>query len=60
MASIEGWTDVMYAAMDATDIDRGPVRENTVYYGFFFVFFILIGCFFLLNLFVGVLFMKYT
>jgi len=61
VASLEGWPDVMITAVDtADDIDLGPEKEQNVVLGFFFVIFILIGSFFLMNFFVGVLFMKYT
>jgi hypothetical protein len=61
VASLEGWPDVMIAAVDtADDIDLGPEKEANVVMGFFFVIFILVGSFFLMNFFVGVLFMKYT
>jgi Ion transport protein len=46
--------------MDTTEIDRGPKIENSSYNGFFFVIFLMIGSFFLLNFFIGVLFMKYS
>lgn len=61
VASLEGWPDVMIAAVDTvSEIDEGPKQEASVELGFFFVIFILVGSFFLMNLFVGVLFMKYT
>lgn len=60
VASLEGWPDVMIAAVDTVDnIDEGPEKEKSVINGFFFVIFILVGSFFLMNMFVGVLFMKY-
>jgi len=59
VASLEGWPDVMIAAVDTVDIDQGPIQEYSIIMGFFFVIFILIGSFFLMNFFVGVLFLKY-
>lgn len=50
----------MIAAVDTVDVDVGPTKEFSIYTGFFFVIFILIGSFFLMNFFVGVLFLKYT
>ena len=50
----------MIAAVDTVDIDQGPILEYSIFTGFFFVIFILIGSFFLMNFFVGVLFLKYT
>ncbi len=60
VASIEGWPDVMVSCLDVVDVDVGPIKEYSNVNGFFFLIFILIGSFFLLNFFVGVLFMKYT
>jgi len=60
VASLEGWPDVMIASIDVTKVDEGPEREASVINGFFFIIFILIGSFFLMNFFVGVLFLKYT
>lgn len=50
----------MYQALDITGRDKGPKFENNAYQCFFFIFFILIGSFFFLNFFIGVLFLKYT
>lgn len=50
----------MYNVEDMVDIDKGPIMENSREQGIFFVVFILIGSFFLMNFFVGVLFMKYA
>lgn len=60
VASLEGWPDVLVASIDTTEIDEGPEKEATVFNGFFFILFILVGSFFLMNFFVGVLFLKYT
>jgi Ion transport protein len=60
VASIEGWPDVMLSAIDTVAVDVGPKKNSSVYNGLFFVFFIVVGSFFLLNFFVGVLFLKYT
>ena len=50
----------MYNVEDMVDVDKGPIMENSREQGIFFVVFILIGSFFLMNFFVGVLFMKYA
>jgi len=55
ITSTEGWTTVMYAAVD----QRGPgmqhVRDyNTIWVGFFWAF-MLVGAFFVMELFVGVI-----
>ena len=58
-SSSESWPDVLYRAMDASAVDYGPVYESQKVNGGFFIVFMLIGNFFLMNFFVGVLFLKY-
>lgn len=60
VAVIEGWPDVMNAAIDAVDVDKGPQMLYSKVNGFFFVGFIFIGSFFLMNFFTGVMFLKYN
>jgi hypothetical protein len=60
VASLEGWPDIMIATVDATGVNKGPEKEATPIYAVFYMIFILIGSFFLLNFFIGVLFLKYT
>ena len=60
VASLEGWPDIMLAAVDSVDKDKGPEPEASPLNAYFFLVFILIGSFFLLNFFIGVLFMKYA
>lgn len=59
VASLEGWPDIMLAAVDSTEVDYGPEPEYSPLNAYFFLVFILIGSFFLLNFFIGVLFLKY-
>ena len=60
VSSLEGWPDIMLQAVDSTEIERGPEVEASVIQSTFFVIFILIGSFFFLNFFIGVLFLKYN
>ena len=55
MSTLEGWLEVMWAAIDATDVDQAPVRDNKPARALFFVLWIVLGSMMLLNLFVGVL-----
>jgi hypothetical protein len=55
----EGWPDVMYAYSDATGVETGPKPGAGIINAFFFIFFVLVGSFFFLNLFTGVLFMNF-
>lgn len=54
MMSTEGWLNVMWNAVDATEIYQVPQRNFSPGYIFFFLLFMIIGSLFILNLFVGV------
>jgi hypothetical protein len=54
MSTTEQWVDVMYAGVDATAVDMQPVRNNSVGWVAFFIAFQVIGGFFMMQLFVGV------
>lgn len=55
MSTSEGWVDLMYAMVDARGIDLQPVRDAHIEWVFFCIFFMLVGSFLSLNLFVGVI-----
>ncbi|XP_061173087.1 sodium channel protein para-like isoform X2 [Saccostrea echinata] len=55
VATYKGWIEVMTDAIDSTDIDLQPDPEVNVYMYLYFVFFIIFGSFFTLNLFIGVI-----
>jgi hypothetical protein len=59
VASLEGWPDIMMQAIDGTDIEKGPRENASPLAGYFFVVFVLLGSFFFMNLFVGVIFMNF-
>jgi len=59
VASLEGWPDIMYSTVDATGVERGPKIDASPFHAYFFVIFIFIGSFLFLNLFIGVIFMKF-
>jgi hypothetical protein len=44
----------MYTGIDAVGIDKQPVFEHSLGWAFFFIFYIIMGSFFMLNLLVGV------
>eukprot|EP01052_Picozoa_sp_SAG31_P013695 SAG31_NODE_830_length_11688_cov_35.424023_1_plen_1846_part_00 len=54
-STTEGWVSVMHSGQDAVDIGRAPVREAHVLASVYFVVFMIVGNFFLSQLFVGVL-----
>lgn len=55
VATFEGWIDIMNSAVDSRMRDDQPIREINIYMYFYFVFFIIFGSFFTLNLFIGVI-----
>ena len=56
VSSLEGWPDIMYQATDGTGVEEGPTINATPMASYYFVSFILVGSFFFLNLFIGVIF----
>lgn len=54
ISTTEGWTDVMYAAIDQRGIGMQPVTNNNTLWALFFIAFLIFGAFFVLELFVGV------
>ena len=60
ISTLEGWPDIMIQSVDATSVDHGPAYEFSTNNIYFYIVFILVGSFFLLNFFIGVLFLKYT
>eukprot|EP01083_Nonionella_stella_P278331 946520_1 len=53
VASMEMWPDVMYRAVDITEAGKAPIENNHNEYALFFVVFLVLGNFFIINLFVG-------
>jgi hypothetical protein len=60
VSNLEGWPDIMRQAIDIVGVEKGPIKEHSKISLIFFVVFILIGSFFFLNFFIGVLFMKFN
>lgn len=54
MATTSGWSEIMFTSINTTEIDSMPRHDNNLYWFLFFILFIIVGSFFLLNLFVGV------
>lgn len=54
MTTGEGWVDIMLAGVDATEVDMQPIRNHRERWTLFFISFMLVGTFFLMQLFVGV------
>jgi hypothetical protein len=54
ISTTEGWLDIMNMGMDAVNIDYQPIQDYNMYWALFFIFFIILGNFLMLNLFTGV------
>jgi hypothetical protein len=54
IGTMEMWPQVMYRAVDISDYDQAPLRDNMQSNAIFFVIFITVSAFFLMQLFVGV------
>uniref|UniRef100_A0A8C3Y8L4 Sodium channel protein n=1 Tax=Catharus ustulatus TaxID=91951 RepID=A0A8C3Y8L4_CATUS len=55
VATFKGWMEIMYAAVDSTEVSKQPKYEANLYMYLYFVAFIVFGSFFTLNLFIGVI-----
>ncbi|XP_056352173.1 sodium channel protein type 2 subunit alpha-like isoform X11 [Oenanthe melanoleuca] len=55
VATFKGWMEIMYAAVDSTEVKKQPKYEDNLYMYLYFVAFIVFGSFFTLNLFIGVI-----
>ncbi|OWK58962.1 Voltage-dependent T-type calcium channel subunit alpha-1I [Lonchura striata] len=54
LASKDGWVNIMYNGLDAVAVDQQPVINNNPWMLLYFISFLLIVSFFVLNMFVGV------
>ena len=55
MMTSEGWTDIMANGVDATGIEMEPIYNNRQYMEIYFVVFMILGWFLLINLFTAVI-----
>jgi hypothetical protein len=60
ISSLEGWPNIMYPCLDSDYQEYGPSKNNFAPVAYYFIAFILIGSFFLINLFVGVIFFYFN
>jgi hypothetical protein len=51
--TFEGWPSLLYTAIDSTQEDKGPIYNNRRAVSVFFVAFIVVIAFFMVNIFVG-------
>uniref|UniRef100_A0A673KEM1 Sodium channel protein n=1 Tax=Sinocyclocheilus rhinocerous TaxID=307959 RepID=A0A673KEM1_9TELE len=55
VATFKGWMPIMHAAVDSRNVHDQPEYEVNLYMYLYFVIFIILGAFFTLNLFIGVI-----
>ena len=54
MSTTEGWVDICWAVVATNGARMEPIRDNNFFWALFFVLFMLLGSYLILNLFVGV------
>jgi hypothetical protein len=60
IASLEMWLEFMYRGVDATSAGLQPIRDYNLKACLYFIGFVIVGSFFVLNLFVGVAIDKFN
>lgn len=60
ISSLEGWPQIMENAIDARGEDMAPVKNYNPAAAYYFIVFIFVGSFFLVNFFIGVVFMHFN
>uniref|UniRef100_A0A671X857 Voltage-dependent L-type calcium channel subunit alpha n=1 Tax=Sparus aurata TaxID=8175 RepID=A0A671X857_SPAAU len=53
VSTFEGWPKLLYKAIDSDEEDQGPVFNNRVDVSIFFIIYIILIAFFMMNIFVG-------
>ncbi|XP_014893396.1 calcium channel, voltage-dependent, L type, alpha 1S subunit, b [Poecilia latipinna] len=53
VSTFEGWPKLLYRAIDSAEEDMGPVYNNRVDVSIFFIIYIILIAFFMMNIFVG-------
>ncbi|ELK24927.1 Voltage-dependent L-type calcium channel subunit alpha-1S [Myotis davidii] len=53
VSTFEGWPQLLYKAIDAYEEDKGPVYNHRVEMAIFFIVYIILIAFFMMNIFVG-------
>lgn len=55
MSTTEGWINLMSDGIDSRGLNLNPKINNAPAWSLYFVFFIIVGSFFIINLFAGVI-----
>ncbi|XP_024832342.1 voltage-dependent L-type calcium channel subunit alpha-1S isoform X1 [Bos taurus] len=53
VSTFEGWPELLYKAIDSHEEDKGPVYNHRVEMAIFFIIYIILIAFFMMNIFVG-------
>merc|ERR1740130_1350268 len=59
MSTTEGWPTVMWSGVDAVGVGQQPVLNNSLVNVSFFIGFMIVGKFFVLNMFTGAIISKF-
>jgi hypothetical protein len=59
VSSLNNWDQLMYQTMDSTGPDSAPVKYTTPAAAYFYLTFILVCAFFLMNFLIGILFLNF-
>lgn len=59
VSSLEDWPTTMYRAMDTTEVDHATELNSNPTAAIYFLVFVLLGSYFFMNLFIGVVFEKF-
>ncbi len=59
-ATLEGWNDLVYNYLDSNEAIYGPIFENRIWILSFNLSVIYLSAFFIVDLFVGVIFLNYV
>jgi Ion transport protein len=59
VSTLEMWPNIMFLVVDASPHDEAPIRDNHPEAGLFFVAYIVLVSFFVLNMFVGVVYSEF-
>ena len=55
IGTLEGWVDIMYLGMDSVSHETAPIKDNRPLVAIYFVLFVFLGAYFVVNLFVSAL-----
>nr|CDS23994.1 voltage dependent calcium channel alpha 1 [Echinococcus granulosus] len=51
--TFEGWPPILYAGIDSNEEDMGPLQDHRKYIALYFIIYLIVASFFMVNIFVG-------